>query len=228
MDMNMTRSILTMGKLRAAILVVLAVGFLVGISVGGVLADSNDAWTAMTTPPDDSLEASNVRIWLPVERGSSCRVGINIHNDSGQVVRHLLNKPLRKGYYNFYWDKKDDSGQVVGEGVYGYVADLCGLERTGELTVSYKPGERQCILYPESDSLMGIVEFDLLEDSSVVSISICFMSGKEVYSPVIDSIMNAGRHVFRWQPKTRVIPTLYRFELTLKDFVHKTEIHKPR
>ena len=183
---------------------------------------------ALMTPPDDTVQAEEVRIWLPLSRVASCRVIVNVYDDSSRVIRHLLNQVLRSGYYNFYWDKKDDSGRLVDEGVYRYVADLCGHEREGTVTAEYKAGERLCILYPESDSLPGTVLFDLLEDSLVVSASINNWAGGLTETLLVDSLMTAGRHRLQWKPPGRVIPSRYRVHLRLLDFVHKTEIHKPR
>lgn len=192
-----------------------------------VAADFGDL-KALSVPPEDTLDAENLRIWLPVERVSSCRVRLDIRDDSGQVVRQMFDRVIRRGYYNFYWDKQDDSGRYVDEGEYTFIADLCGKERTGSLTVLFRPGETDCILLPESDSIRGLIFFDILRDSAVVSLSVCNWLGKEVASPVKDSVFSTGRHKYRWQPEGRVIPSRYRVHLAIKDYVHKTEIHKPR
>ncbi|MCK4460769.1 MAG: hypothetical protein KAW46_03140, partial [candidate division Zixibacteria bacterium] len=79
-------------------------------SVSSAPADSLvvQSFGEITTPPFDTVDAERVRIWLPIERGGRCRVRINILDSLNHVVRRLVDRPLTSGYYNFYWNKKDN------------------------------------------------------------------------------------------------------------------------
>ncbi len=90
------------------------------------------------TPPADSADRENLRIWVPVERGSRCRLTVDILDDSNKVVRHLVNLLAGRGYHNFYWDKKDDSGWFVDSGTYRYQIDDCGDKKSGQIKVAYR------------------------------------------------------------------------------------------
>ena len=54
------------------------------------------------TPPADSADREKLRIWVPVERRSKCRLTVDILGDSNQVIRHLVDFLAGPGYYNFY------------------------------------------------------------------------------------------------------------------------------
>jgi len=46
------------------------------------------------------------------------RASINIYNIKGQLVRRLLDKPLRKGSNQLVWDDRNDKGDNCTSGVY--------------------------------------------------------------------------------------------------------------
>lgn len=50
-------------------------------------------------------------------------VKLNIFNNSGQVVRTLLNGDLRKGSYSIVWDGKDSNGTGLSSGLYFYTIE---------------------------------------------------------------------------------------------------------
>ncbi len=107
-----------------------------------VLSTFNPAVAGQTlkeimTPPADSADRENLRIWVPVERGSRCRLTVDILDCKNQVVRHLVNYLAGRGYHNFYWDKKDDSGAFVDSGTYRYRIDDCGNKKRGQVKVVY-------------------------------------------------------------------------------------------
>ena len=97
--------------------------------------------------PADTLEADRLRIWIPVEGSNRCRTVVHIKDTSGQVVRTLLDDLLSRGYHNFYWDKRDDSGRYVRAGEYQFEASVCGKTSSGHLTVTYKPGELESEIF---------------------------------------------------------------------------------
>ncbi|RME32190.1 MAG: hypothetical protein D6800_00015, partial [Candidatus Zixiibacteriota bacterium] len=73
-------------------------------------------WKRYLVLPLDSAEARQVRIWVPVAHRNPCAVTIAIMNRQGDTLRHFVTALMRRGYYNFYWDKKDDSGRFVSPG----------------------------------------------------------------------------------------------------------------
>ncbi|MCH8028212.1 MAG: hypothetical protein IID63_08840 [candidate division Zixibacteria bacterium] len=89
------------------------------------------------TPPADSADSENLRIWVPVERRSKCRLIIDILDSENQVIRHLVDILAGPGYHNFYWDKKNDSGTFVDSGTYRYRIDDCGNKKRGQVKVAY-------------------------------------------------------------------------------------------
>jgi flagellar hook assembly protein FlgD len=108
---------------------------LVSLVVASSIAYADrQTYADLTTPPADSAEAERVRIWVPIQRQSRCRLTIDILNDSNRVIRHLVDRLISEGYYNFYWDKKDDSGMIVKPGAYAYVLNEL-LPSNGEMVV---------------------------------------------------------------------------------------------
>ncbi len=181
-------------------------------------------WVALTTPPADTLEAERVRIWVPIVRQSRCRVTIDILDDSSRVVRRLLNRLLGGGYYNFYWDKKDDAGGWVPEGQYTYVVtDDCGPDRDGHLTAWYREWERESRVIRPGDKWSPSFELELLRDSALVSVLIFNRRGHPVDSLVVDSLMSAGQHRFNWRPAGFFPRGLYTAEVRVGDFIHVVE-----
>ena len=178
----------------------------------------------MTTPPADSAEAERVRIWLPIERQSRCRVTIDILNDSNQVIRHLVDQLMSRGYYNFYWDKKDDSERFVKASEYAYLVNDCGQKSYGQVAAEFKKWERASRVYPPEEIWSTNIRFELLEDSALVSIHIYNRRDRLANSPVVDSLMNKGMYEFKWAPAETVPRGFYTLKLTIGDFTHTIEI----
>lgn len=178
----------------------------------------------ITTPPADSAEAERVRIWLPIERQSRCRVTIGILNDSNQVIRHLVDLLMSSGYYNFYWDKKDDSGRFVKVGQYAYLVNDCGRKSYGQVAAEFKKWERASRVYPPEEIWSTYIRFELLEDSALVSIHIYNRRDRLVDSPVVDSLMNRGQYEFEWPPAENIPRGFYTLKLSIGDFTHIVEI----
>lgn len=177
-----------------------------------------------TTPPADSAEAERVRIWVPIHRQSRCRVTVDILNDSNSVVCHLADRLMSQGYYNFYWDKKDDSGEFVRPGEYVFVVNDCGRKSYGEVTAQFQEWERAGRIYPPEEKWSTNVGFELLVDSAVVSVNIYNRRGGLVDNPIVDSLMNRGKYKFEWLPLEKVPRGIYTLKLTVGDFTHAVEI----
>ena len=223
-----------MSKLQA--LMSIAITF--GVAVAGVLLVLAQPLSAqeratqslqdLLSPPADTVDAENVRIWLPKERKNTCRVTIDILNDSGEVVRHLLSELLHWGYYNFYWDKKDDSGRFVPEGEYRYTIDNCGTERKGHVKVTYRKGEDLFNVYQEVPDSRGLIPFDILKDSTSVSMMVVSPSGRIVDTIAVDSLMNTGHYEVQWVPAGPSGPGMLKFKMTVGDFDRETPITRPQ
>jgi hypothetical protein len=52
------------------------------------------------------------------------KVGLNIYNIAGQLVRTLVSHEQRAGCYSITWDRRDNHGAIVGSGVYIYGLNL--------------------------------------------------------------------------------------------------------
>lgn len=149
----------------------------------------------ITTPPADTIEKKNVRIWIPVERSSQCYLRINIINRKSQVIRHLVDLMAGPGYYNFYWDKKDDSGAFVEAGTYTYVANNCGKKSYGEVKAEYNRAERKPNIKLKIMSFTNVLNTELFEDSVKLTIEWYDFRGRLVTTPV-DTMLLAGEYQF--------------------------------
>lgn len=139
------------------------------------------------TPPVDSADRENLRIWVPIERGSRCRLKIDILDDSNQVVRHLVNLLAGPGYHNFFWDKKDDSGFFVDSGTYTYLVDDCGKKKSGEFEARFQ-GVRVEII-----SEFGIFSTEVKRSSIDLTVyRLAFIKGKPLH--VLDTTLDEGIH----------------------------------
>lgn len=205
----------------AIVIVALASGF-VGQANGQTNKQTNKQTQSvrelMIVPPD-SAEAERVRIWVPQERSNRCRVTVDILDRAGQVVRHLVNSLLYQDYYNFYWDKKDDSGRYVDSGVYRYVVSRCGGSKNGNVEARFKKWEVLSRITPFDTARAGRVDIDLLADSALVSIEIKFRTGKLADAPITDSLFMAGSHRFDWTPAPLTRPGRYWMTVRVGDFV---------
>jgi flagellar hook assembly protein FlgD len=186
------------------------------------------------TPPDDSVERENVRIWVPVERPSSCRLVINIMDSSKQVVRHLLDYVASSGYYNFYWDKRDDSGRQVEPGIYVYEVDDCGTKKKGQLKAEFRKWERESRVQIDPDTTGFVLE--LLEDSAAVRIEWYDFKNRLKVRLYLDDEMSRGTYHFNWIGNREgnniaLVPSLrqgfYVQRVKVGEFVHEDTLRWP-
>lgn len=201
-------------KITHTVLVIVA---LLALTEIGQAADT--AWTNLTTPPFDSADAKNCRIWYQVKHSQPCRVSADILDKSGKPTRALFSKLLTAGYYNFYWDKRDDSGRFVEAGEYHYRIRDCGQIKTGKVIATFKKWELLSTLYPAKlDSTFVTVE--LLADSAVVSIVVFNKRGEKVARPIVDTLLNSGRHDLWWNNRSELNRGEYLLEIMVGDFVY--------
>lgn len=175
----------------AKLILILGLGFLISPS-----AAAEQTLKQKMTPPADSVEREKVRIWVPVERANSCRLTINILDDTGQVVRHLIDYVAPGGYYNFYWNKRDDSGRYVEPGIYNYQIDDCGKKKKGEVEAQYIKWERESRVEFEQDTSGFILE--LLDDSAAVKVEWYNMKNRLMARLYLDDEMSKGTYHFNW------------------------------
>ena len=177
--------------------------------------------------PEDSADAANTRIWLGIERPNNCRVSIEITDQSHRVVRHLFNDLLPTGYYNFYWDKLDDSGRYVPPGRYYYNVNDCGKRKSGTLTVDYRPGENRCVIHKEDSDNPGVIRFDICGDSATASLMAVYDLSGPADTIATDTVLVGGRHEFHWKPISTRKYAAYHFKIEIDGFVHEETIHQP-
>jgi hypothetical protein len=204
----------------------IAIILLLAAAVAGKPGDRSDLRHLLAIP-EDSADAANTRIWLGIERRNSCRVGIEITDGHHRVVRHLFNDLLPAGYYNFYWDKLNDSGQYVPAGKYYYTVNDCGKRKSGKLTAEYRPGENRCLIHKEDRDHPGVIHFDISGDSATASLMAVYDLSGPVDTIATDTVLAGGRHEFHWEPISTRKYTAYRFMIKIDGFVHEEVIHKP-
>ena len=181
------------------------------------------AWTILTTPPLDSTDAKNCRIWYHVKHSQPCRVTADILDQNGNRIRALFSTLLIAGYYNFYWDKRDDDGRFVEAGKYRYRISDCGQNKTGTVTAIFKRWELLSTLF-SAESDLAIVSVKLLADSAVVSIAVYNMRGENVARPITDTILNSGRHDLKWNIGSELRRGEYRLKIMVGDFIYHRKI----
>jgi len=157
-----------------------------------LLSTFNTAFAGQTlkeimTPPADSADREKLRIWVPVERRSKCRLTVDILGDSNQVIRHLVDFLAWPGYHNFYWDKKDDSGAFVESATYRYQIDDCGNKKRGQIKVAYT-GVRI-----EIQSALGLFAQEIQAKSTNLRIEWLSVTDS-LLSTVLDTTLIDGHH----------------------------------
>jgi len=207
--------------LKDSITVLFGVLLFWGVFLTGAAAQDMEK---LITPPADSADAENLRVWYGIERKSRCRFTLEIKDLARNKVRNMLNRTLGPGYYNFYWDKKDDSGRYVEPGTYLYKITDCGKIKYGNLKVEYKPWERTSAFVQDTLSDNVKVNFELMEDSARVSLRIYNGSEKLMAEPIVDSLMNRGRYAYTWQPDKKISPGYYYFRLQMDDYTRELKI----
>ena len=200
--------------------------FLLTVRVAGTEADSppRRTWDEVTKPPLDSAEAQRVRVWVPVEAAGVRLVEITVMDDSGRVVSQLLRQVLSKGYYNLFWDKRDDSGRYVEAGIYTYRIKGISPERTGSLEVVYQRWERLSRLYLIEEGRCSRVGFELRSDSALVSITVLNLRGGVIDRPVRDSLLNSGTYEYEWSPPRPGYVGRFVLQLRVGDYIHDMQI----
>lgn len=176
--------------------------------------------------PTDSIQEDQRRIWLANESGRTLRIRIDIFDRSNRVVRHFVEANIGPGYVNIYWDKKDDSGLWVSPGEYQYRIDLQGKEKTGKLIASFDPSELLVQIYPEAKDSPGLIRYDILGDSVLVTAGVYLLGGKRISVSIVDSLHLKGSYQFKWNNPGDTHKAAYRFKLKAAGVTHKTKISR--
>lgn len=179
----------------------------------------------LSIKPPDSAEAERVRIWVPVETTNGCRVKINIMDTTGDTVRHLINWLAAPGYYNFYWDKRDDSGLRVEPGIYPYVIEDCGKKkRRRDVEVQFSHWELSSKISPLDKERPFWFELELLDDSALVTVQYFTHNDRLMDSPVVDSLMDRGKYQFDWASSRRARRGNFIIKVTIDDYLYMREV----
>ncbi len=195
------------------------------IAVGS--ANSKQTLKDKMTPPSDSASRENLKIWVPVERPSSCRLVIDILDSSNQVVRHFIDYVAQPAYYNFYWDKRNDSDKFVEPGFYRVVIDDCGKKSEGKVKAEFKKWERESLVEIDKDT-SGFV-LTLMSDSANVRVDWYNTNNRMAVTLFIEDGMSQGDYHFNWTgvidgKNINLIPDLkqgfYVQKVKVSDFIH--------
>lgn len=178
---------------------------------------SAQSFGELTTPPADTSDAKNLRIWLGLERLLVAQVKVEILSMQYETIRTLVDTSLVRGYYNFYWDKRDDSGNFVPEGKYVYRRQYGGDIKYGNLTVNYHPIGNKGILNADTLSKWPKVEFEIPEDSTLVSLKIADTNMEIIARPFQDSLYTKGKHEYICKPDKSVEPGSFYFIFEFDD-----------
>jgi len=199
------------------------------IAVSG--ANSKQTLKEKMTPPADSVSRENLRIWVPIERTSSCRLSVDILDSAGLVLRHFIDYVAQPGYYNLYWDKRDDSDKFVEPGIYKVVIDDCGNKSERKVKAEFVKWEKESLVDIDKDT--SGFRLSLLLDSANVRVDWYTFNKRLVVTLFIEDGMAKGEYHFNW---TGVIdgkninlipdlkPGLYVQKVKVGDFIHADTI----
>lgn len=187
---------------RLTLAVVIATVFTSGISssmAAGAL--SKKEWERLSRPPSDSIQARDTRIWFSSQASGSCRTKIEIVDSGGQSVRHITDQMLGKGYYNLYWDKKDDSGRFAPSGLYYYrISSACAPEMKRKLWVSYLPFERVVRMSVDTADMEATALISVDTPKVRLSLDVFRTDGYHIDSLCPDTVLTQGVHRIVWKP----------------------------
>jgi hypothetical protein len=182
-----------------------------------------------SVPPLDTSEAKRVRIWIPQEQKLPCRVVVDIITPVGVVVRRLIDETLKEGYYNYYWDKRDDSGRYVPAGGYAALINNCGSVRKRPLEAVYRLFEDAVELTVVDTARPAVAVLTLTDDSLLVRLGLSTRTGADFGTVVEDTVLSAGRHEISLGSCRAAAPGKYLLDLYINDrFVKHVEFRLRR
>lgn len=201
--------------MRYLLLFILVVPGVVRAQSTGQPYDQN--YTELSQIPSDSINAEQMKIWIPVKTYQTM-VTVEITTNGRNIVRHLLRKTLPNGYYNIFWNKKDDSGRYVPEGT--YLADIHAgpYRKQLPLKVRYRPGENACYYTVIQNERK--VELEIVADSVLATLQ--FYDSRDRLAEIVfkDSLLTRGKHVLNWVPSDTVYPGKFTGSLLIGEYEH--------
>ncbi len=144
--------------------------------------------------PKDPDEAQRVRVWLGLTREANCRVTVDIFDRQGNPVRQLMSRLMKAGYYNLYWDKKDDSGRYVDDGTYAVVINDCGKIKNDSVVAFYRPWERYTSLEVFGERSSPVFRLTLDGDSALTRLVIVTLRADTVATALPETVLVSGVH----------------------------------
>jgi len=72
---------------------------------------------------------------IVVELPKQSHIGLNLYNTRGNKIRELVDEEKEADVYKYYWDGKDDSGNVVGSGLYFVHIQAGDYKKTKKIVV---------------------------------------------------------------------------------------------
>ena len=187
--------------------------------------DFRSNWERLSHPPFDSVQARDTRIWFGLHHEGRCRVRVQVLDTAQNVVRQVTDTMLTRGYFNLYWDKRDDSGSYVVRGLYFYRAvSGCAPEAKGKLWASYRPFER--VVRMMVDTADKEAAFSVVVDTPAVRVSldVYTIQGTLIDSLCPDTVLTSGSHRFVWQPPYGTALGFYCIRMNVEGFVVQEKV----
>lgn len=187
--------------------------------------DAQGGWERFSRPPLDSTSARDTRIWFGVAHSGKCRIRVEILDTSQTVVRHMSDQLMGSGYYNMYWDKKDDSGRFAPKGLYYYrILSGCAPEMKRKLWAGFVPFERVVRLLVDTADREAAATLVVDTPAVRLSLDVYTQQGLLVDSLCPDTVLNAGQHRIVWKPQYGTALGEYWVRLKAESFMTEEKI----
>lgn len=186
------------------------------VAVAGAVG-AGQTYEELIVWPKDPDEAQRVRIWLGLERKSNCRVTVDILDENGEPIRHVLDRLMRFGYYNLYWDKKDDSGRYVDPGVYTVLITDCGRSKYATVEAAYRPWERWSGLEVVGEKAAPVFRLTLDKDSAEARLVMTNVRDDTIAVAMEDTLLSAGVYDIPFPDDKSIVSGVYLIKLLINE-----------
>jgi flagellar hook assembly protein FlgD len=188
-------------------------------------SESQATWERFSRPPLDSVQARDTRIWFGLAHQGGCRIRIEVLDTSQKIVRHLSDQLMTSGYYNLYWDKKDDSARFVPKGLYYYrIGSGCAPEMKRKLWAGYRPFERVVRLAVDTADREAAATIMVDTPAVRLSLDVYTQYGVLVDSLCPDTVLSTGQHRFVWTPQYGTALGEYWVRMKAESFITEEKI----
>lgn len=205
-------NLMAMKSIRIQLLLLLLL-----IAVLGGAVRAGQTYEELIVWPKDPAEAQRVRIWLGLERKSNCRVTVDILDEEGRPIRHVLDRLMKFGYYNLYWDKKDDSGRYVDPGVYTVLITDCGKAKYAEVEAAYRPWERWSSLEVVGERAAPVFRLTLAKDSAEARLVMTTVRDDTIAVAMADTVLSAGVYDIPFPADPAIVGGVYLVKLLINE-----------